>query len=250
MQEMDEGARLEELRWDYDRRRRRGFSESVLCQGKTDEQILAIAAQLEREHPVVFTRMRPKTAELLKDTYGDQPLIYEKMARTLVWGCIPSSDPRCAVAVLTGGTADIPVAKEAEITLHADGIATRPFYDVGVAGLYRLLDVWPGVATADVIIVVAGMDGALPSVVAGLAHQPVIAVPTSVGYGAHLQGIASLLTMLNSCAEGIGVVNIDNGFGAARLAGQIVRLKWPNPESPCRDQGLKTRGEAFWGPSS
>lgn len=246
MREMDGEARFKELRWDRDRRQRRGFSESVLCQGKTEEQILAIAAQLDREHPVVFTRMVAKTAELLKDIYRDHPMIYEPMARTLVWGPIPPSDSRCVVAILTGGTADVPVAKEAELTLAVDGITTRSFFDVGVAGLHRLLDVWPEVAPADVIIAVAGMDGALPSVVAGLAHQPVIAVPTSVGYGAHLQGIASLLTMLNSCAEGVGVVNIDNGFGAARLAGQIVRVKWPNPESPNQEQGLNPMGRGAW----
>lgn len=231
MQEIG-GEHLGEVRWDHDRLHRRGFSESVLSQGKTDEQILTIAAQLDREHPVVFTRMLPNTAELLKHTYGDQPMIYEATSRTLVWGIIPPSDPRCSVAILTAGTADVPVAKEAELTLRADGITTHLFCDVGVAGLQRLLDVWPHVSTADVIIAVAGMDGALPSVVAGLAHQPVIAVPTSVGYGAHLQGIASLLTMLNSCAEGVGVVNIDNGFGSARLAAQIVRLKWPHQEAP------------------
>lgn len=225
MQESRSEARLREIRWDHDRRLRRGFSESVLSQGKTDDQILAIAAQLDREWPVVFTRMRPQTADLLKTTYRDQPMTYEPMARTLIWGPIPSPDPSRRVAILTAGTADVPVGLEAALTLQTDGITVVSFYDVGVAGLHRLLDVWPQIQAVDVIIAVAGMDGALPSVVAGLAHQPVIAVPTSVGYGAHLQGIASLLTMLNSCAEGIGVVNIDNGFGAARLAAQIVRLK-------------------------
>ncbi len=238
MRDMDGEVRFQELRWDRDRRRRRGFSESVLCQGKTNEQILAIAAELDRAHPVVFTRMLAKTAELLRDIYRDHPMTYEPVARTLVWGPIPQVDPRCVVAILTGGTADVPVAKEAELTLTVDGITTRAFYDVGVAGLHRLFGVWPEIATADVIIAVAGMDGALPSVVAGLAHQPVIAVPTSVGYGAHLQGVASLLTMLNSCAEGVGVVNIDNGFGAARLAGQIVRLKWPHPDVHSQDRML------------
>lgn len=232
MQEWSSESRPREVRWDQDRRTRRGFSEAVLSQGKTDEQILSIAAQLDRQFPVVFTRMQPKTADLLKTTYRDQPMTYEPAARTLIWGPIPSPDPSRRVAILTAGTADVPVAQEAALTLQSDGITVVSFYDVGVAGLHRLLDVWPQVEIVDVIIVVAGMDGALPSVVAGLAQQPVIAVPTSVGYGAHLQGIASLLTMLNSCAEGIGVVNIDNGFGAARLAAQILRLKRTDTMNP------------------
>ncbi len=232
MQESRPEAPLRDIRWDQDRIHRRGFSESVLSEGKTDDQILAIAGQLDRELPVVFTRMLPKTAELLKAAYRDQPMTYEVMARTLIWGLIPPPDPGRRVAILTAGTADVPVGQEAALTLQTDGITVMPFYDVGVAGLHRLLDVWPQIKTVDVIIAVAGMDGALPSVVAGLAHQPVIAVPTSVGYGAHLHGIASLLTMLNSCAEGIGVVNIDNGFGAARLAAQIVRLKGSSARAP------------------
>ncbi|NMP21384.1 nickel pincer cofactor biosynthesis protein LarB [Sulfobacillus harzensis] len=217
-----------EVRWDGERPRRRGFSESVFCEGKTEAQLLAIAAQLDSKSPVLFTRLEESLAQQISLAYADQPFSYDAVSKTALWGERPAPDPERVVAVVTAGSADIPVAREAERALEAEGVTVLARYDVGVAGLHRLLAVWPDLEAADVIIVVAGMDGALPSVVGGMARQPVIAVPTSIGYGAHFQGLAPLLTMLTSCAEGVGVVNIDNGFGAARLATQIVRLKKPH----------------------
>ncbi len=214
-----------EIYWDTDRPRRRGFSESVFCEGKTTSQLLAIAGQLDAKTPVLFTRLAQTIAQSISEAYPDQPFSYDETSQTALWGDPPPADPERVVAVVTAGSADVPVAREAERALHAEGVTVIARYDVGVAGLHRLLSVWPDVERADVIIVVAGMDGALPSVVGGLARQPVIAVPTSIGYGAHFGGLAPLLTMLTSCAEGVAVVNIDNGFGAARLATQIVRLK-------------------------
>lgn len=214
-----------EIHWDRDRPRRRGFSESVFCEGKTGSQLLAIASQLDSKTPVLFTRLEEPLAERIASAYPDQPFSYDAVSKTALWGERPPADPERVVAVVTAGSADVPVAREAERVLEAEGVTIITRYDVGVAGLHRLLSAWSDLQAADVIIVVAGMDGALPSVVGGLAHQPVIAVPTSIGYGAHFQGLAPLLTMLTSCAEGVAVVNIDNGFGAARLATQIVRLK-------------------------
>ncbi|NJK60531.1 MAG: nickel pincer cofactor biosynthesis protein LarB, partial [Oscillatoriales cyanobacterium SM2_1_8] len=142
----------------------------------------------------------------------------------------PPPPPNGTVAVLSAGTADGPVAEEAALTLETCGLRALRIADVGVAGLHRLLQRWSEFAHAQCLIVVAGMDGALPSVVAGLSDRPVIAVPTSTGYGANLGGLAPLLTMLNACAPGIGVVNIDNGFGAALLAGKILRGTQPPPD--------------------
>lgn len=218
----------DQVRWDGERPRRRGFPESVLCAGKSDEQILTVAGKLTQTPPglpILFTRMARGTGDLLKDAYPQQAMAYDSLGHTLVWGETPSPDPSRRVGILTAGTSDVPVVREAEVTLAVQGISVVSRYDVGVAGLHRLLAVFPDVSLCDVLIVVAGMDGALPSVVGGMASQPVIAVPTSVGYGANFGGIAPLLTMLNSCAEGVAVVNIDNGFGAARLASQILQLK-------------------------
>src|SRR6185369_9419383 len=170
---------------------------------------------------IVATRLDSELAqELLKALPGAS---YFEQARMFVWGDLPDiKDDGATVAIVTAGTADLPVAEEAAMFLAASGIATQRFFDVGVAGIHRLFDKLPDLQKCDVTIVVAGMDGALPSVVAGLLPGPVIAVPTSVGYGASFQGIAALLTMLNSCASGITVVNIDNGFGAAMAAARIL----------------------------
>lgn len=226
---MDNGSSgADQVRWDADRKARRGFSESVLCVGKSDKQIETIAWRLAEQAvaaPVIFTRLDPAMADRLKAMFPRQAIAYDAQGRTLVWGEIPDPDPRLSVGILTAGTSDAPVAREAEVTLAVEGIATVVRYDVGVAGIHRLMAVWPDFEGCDVLIVAAGMDGALPSVVGGMASQPIVAVPTSVGYGAHLDGLAPLLTMLNSCAEGIAVVNIDNGFGAARMALQILRIK-------------------------
>lgn len=221
----DKDKRTLDVRWDGERLGRRGFPESVLGVGKSLEQLRTIAAGLRGPEPILFTRLGADAAEALAHDFPHQPMTYYPRARLLVWGKLPDPDPRRRAAVLAAGTADIPVAEEAIVTLSADGVTVDSYFDVGVAGLHRLLGAWEAIAASDVIIVVAGMDGALPSVVGGLSPRPVIAVPTSVGYGAHFGGLAPLLTMLNSCAEGVGVVNIDNGFGAARLASQILRLK-------------------------
>ncbi|MCY0880160.1 MAG: nickel pincer cofactor biosynthesis protein LarB [Firmicutes bacterium] len=214
------------VRWDDQRRARRGFPESVLGTGKSLDDLETVVRRLAGEEAaVLFTRIEEPMAEALQSHFPERLWTYDPVSRTLIHGKLPPPDADRQVAVLTAGTADIPVAREAEWTLKAEGVTVLARYDLGVAGIHRLMGVWPEVSAADVVIVVAGMDGALPSVVAGLASQPVIAVPTSVGYGAHFSGLAPLLTMLNSCAEGLAVVNIDNGFGAARLASQIVRLK-------------------------
>jgi NCAIR mutase (PurE)-related protein len=221
----NDNRRHDDVRWDGERPRRRGFPESVLGVGKSLDQLRTIAAGLTGPEPILFTRLDPEFAEALQRDFPHQPMTYHPRPRILVWGTLPDPDPHRRAAVLAAGTADVPVAEEAIVTLRADGVTVDAFFDVGVAGLHRLLNAWDAISASDVIIVVAGMDGALPSVVGGLSPRPVIAVPTSVGYGAHFGGLAPLLTMLNSCAEGVGVVNIDNGFGAARLASQILRLK-------------------------
>jgi NCAIR mutase (PurE)-related protein len=214
-----------EVTWDSDRVRRKGYPESVYGAGKSWAQLLEVAHNLQGTEPVLFTRLDPKHATALQRQFPAQPMTYYNRSRVLVWGQLPEPDPHRLVAVISAGTADLPVAEEAVIALKAAGVTVLERYDVGVAGIHRLFRVWPEIQHADVFIVVAGMDGALPSVVGGLAPRPVIAVPTSVGYGAHFQGLAPLLTMLTSCAEGVAVVNIDNGFGAGRLAVQILSLK-------------------------
>ncbi len=218
----------EQIRWDGDRKARRGFSESVLCTGKSNAQILAVARKLAADRPstpILFTRLVQSAADLLRVEFPAQVMSYDSLGQMLIWGQPPDPDPNRRVGVVTAGTSDVPVAREAELTLAVEGISVVARYDVGVAGLHRLWEVWHDFARCDVLIVAAGMDGALASVVGGMAWQPVIAVPTSVGYGSHFHGMAPLLTMLNSCAEGLAVVNIDNGFGAARLATQMLRLK-------------------------
>lgn len=206
---------------DRHRARRTGFPEVIFGQGKTPEQIEQIFKTMQQDHPVVMaTRILPEVyAQLVDRLWG---LDYYPAARicAIARHIAPQSG---VVTILCAGTADLPVAEEAAITAELMGFQVVRIWDVGVAGIHRLLSYQEEIDQADVLIVVAGMEGALPSVVAGLADCPVIAVPTSVGYGANFGGLAPLLTMLNSCAAGIGVVNIDNGFGAAILAGQILR---------------------------
>lgn len=217
--------RTDIVRWDDNRVRRRGFPESVLAEAKTVSELVAIGRQLRvKGPPVLFTRLSAAKARHLQAAFPAVPMQYFSRGRILVWGPMPQPHPTPTVAVVTAGTGDLPVAEEARVTLAAGGISVVEVADVGVAGLHRLINAWETIRPAQVIIVVAGMDGALPSVVAGLADRPVIAVPTSVGYGANFGGLAPLLTMLNSCAEGVGVVNIDNGFGAARLAALMLRI--------------------------
>ncbi|HEY9618782.1 MAG TPA: nickel pincer cofactor biosynthesis protein LarB [Crinalium sp.] len=208
---------------DHHRSLRTGFPEVIWGQDKTPDQIAQIMRVMQQRNPVVMaTRITPEVYGHVRSQVRD--LRYYPMARicAIVPDDLQPHHPG-TITLLSAGTADLPVAEEAAVTAELCGFAVKRLWDVGVAGIHRLLNNRHVIQDADVLIVVAGMEGALPSVVAGLANCPVIAVPTSVGYGASFAGLAPLLTMLNSCAAGIGVVNIDNGFGAAILAGQILR---------------------------
>ncbi|HEY9698114.1 MAG TPA: nickel pincer cofactor biosynthesis protein LarB [Trichocoleus sp.] len=208
---------------DHHRALRTGFPEVIWGPGKTPEQIVQIMQKMRRRNPVVMaTRIEPEVYVQIQGRVPD--LRYYRLAR--ICAIVPPDlKPRFpgTITLLSAGTADLAVAEEAAVTAELSGFEVKRLWDVGVAGIHRLLSNRQMLTDADVLIVVAGMEGALPSVVAGLADCPVIAVPTSIGYGASFNGLAPLLTMLNSCAAGIGVVNIDNGFGAAVLAGQILR---------------------------
>lgn len=206
---------------DHDRGARRGYPEAVLAESKTPSQLAAIAQDIAAHRtPTLFTRANQERAEAIAAHLPDSH--YDATARLLAW---PAEPPRATggrVLVVCAGTSDLPVAREAELTAQYLGRAASLIPDVGVAGLHRILARLDDLRAADCIVVAAGMDGALPSVVAGLVEVPVIALPTSVGYGAAFGGIAPLLTMLNSCAPGVAVVNIDNGYGAGHLAAQIT----------------------------
>ncbi len=213
---------------DHHRTLRHGVPEAILCEGKTEAQIIAIAKGLmKKKVPVLATRANPTIARALKRI--SRRAVYEKDARMVViQSTVPQ--PQGDVLIITAGTADIPVAEEARVTASVMGSAVETLFDVGVAGIHRLLDHMDRIQRARVLIVVAGMDGILPSVVGGLVKTPLIAVPTSQGYGANFGGVAPLLTMLNACSGGIGVVNIDNGFGAGHLAHRINLLtELPKP---------------------
>jgi len=201
---------------------RRGLPETVFCAGKTTPQALAIISRLlTRQRRAFATRVSPELADALRARYPRR-LHYNEAARTVRLGAF--SPARTGhVGIISAGTADIPVTEEAAETCRALGARVSCFYDIGVAGLHRALAVMPRLRRCRVVIVVAGMDGALPAVVAGMLACPVIGLPTSVGYGTAFHGLAALLNMLNSCAEGIGVVNIDNGYGAGCLAALINR---------------------------
>jgi pyridinium-3,5-biscarboxylic acid mononucleotide synthase len=206
---------------DHQRERRLGFPEVVFAEGKADAQLLQICrAHLEVHARLLVTRLAAERVALLDDALPGGR--YNATARTLSFG-LAGIQPEGAVLVLCAGTADLPVAEEAAETARIMGAAVELVADVGVAGLHRLLAQQPKIEAARVLVVVAGMEGALPSVVGGLARAPVIAVPTSVGYGTGLGGLAALLTMLNSCAPGVTVTNIDNGFGAGYTAAIINR---------------------------
>ncbi|MEM7773198.1 MAG: nickel pincer cofactor biosynthesis protein LarB [Cyanobacteria bacterium P01_A01_bin.37] len=215
---------------DHHRALRTGFPEVIWGEGKTPEQIIKIMQVMrdrDRALMVMATRIEPAVYDILKAQIEE--LRYFPQAR--ICAIAPEQEQSSSshsqqagsITLISAGTADLPVAEEAAVTGELCGFHVKRLWDVGVSGIHRLLDNRDLITNADVLIVVAGMEGALPSVVAGLAQCPVIAVPTSIGYGAHFNGLAPLLTMLNSCATGIGVVNIDNGFGAAMLAGQILR---------------------------
>jgi len=204
-------------RLDSHRTLRKGFPEVIFCPGKTTEQIVRIVERIRsREGRLLATRASPEVAEAVQRTFPDA--VYHTAARVIVISGPTPQSGRGTVLVVSAGTADIPVADEAAVTAETMGSPVERLYDVGVAGIHRLFDNREQLFTANVLVVVAGMEGALASVVAGLVDRPVIAVPTSVGYGASFGGLAALLAMLNSCSPGVAVVNIDNGFGAGYLA--------------------------------
>lgn len=210
---------------DLHRELRNGLPEAVYAEGKRTDDLRAIVDRMMvGQGRVLVTRLRPEAAEAILAEYSAKysDATYHERARILT--CGPPHDPRPgSIAVLAAGTSDLGVAEEAAVCAAWFGHDVERCYDVGIAGLHRLLGNLPAIRKADVVVAVAGMDGALPTVVAGLVPVPVVAVPTSVGYGASFGGIAALLTMLNACAPGIGVVNIDNGYGAAVLASRIAR---------------------------
>jgi pyridinium-3,5-biscarboxylic acid mononucleotide synthase len=210
---------------DHNRSARTGVPEVILCQGKTCEQIVKIVGRmLEHEQRVLATRASPEAADAVMREYPSA--VYHPLPRIITAGemrAVPDAGTAPHVAVATGGTSDIPVAEEAALTLEFLGDPVQRIYDVGVAGIHRLLSRRELLEQARVVIAVAGMEGALASVVGGLVSCPVVAVPTSVGYGASFGGLAALLAMLNSCSPGVAVVNIDNGFGAAVHAHQILK---------------------------
>ena len=208
-------------RLDHDRAARRGYPEAVYCEGKSAQQVRGIAAAVrERGGTVLFTRASAGHAAAVLAELPDAR--HDPDARLLVWPAEPPQPSGGLVLVVAAGTSDLPVAREAELTATYLGRSCRLLVDVGVAGLHRILEQLELLRSARVIVVAAGMDGALPSVVAGLVSAPVVALPTSVGYGAAFGGIAPLLSMLNSCSPGVAVVNIDNGYGAGHLAAQIA----------------------------
>ena len=207
---------------DHHRALRGGAPEAVFCPGKTPAQVVAIVARLAEHHTnVLATRADPAVAAAVAD--AGLPHVYHAQARLVVVRPEPG-EGHGLIAVAAAGTADLPVADEAAIVAEALGNRVERVYDCGVAGLHRLLHHYDLLAEANVIVAVAGMEGALPSVIGGLVDRPVIAVPTSVGYGTSFGGVAALLAMLNSCAPGVSVVNIDNGYGAAHQASQINQL--------------------------
>lgn len=207
---------------DHHRKLRSGFGETVFCQGKPDAYLLEIFKKFyERDGEVLGTRASAEQYELVRSAVPQ--VVYDPISRILKVEK-PGKERKGYVAVCTGGTADIPVAEEAAQTAEYFGCRVERIFDVGVAGIHRLLSQRDRLAQSNCIVAAAGMEGALGTVIAGLADCPVVAVPTSVGYGASFHGLSALLTMLNSCANGISVVNIDNGYGAGYLATQINRL--------------------------
>jgi pyridinium-3,5-biscarboxylic acid mononucleotide synthase len=211
-------------RIDHHRSLRKGFPEVIWGEGKTPRQVLSIMKELKRKgQNILITRVEEKKAKAVQKVFLKSR--YYPRSKVLTYLTHPvKPEGRGTILVITAGTTDIPVAEEAAITAQFMGNAVETLYDVGVAGIHRLLSEKGKLEAARVLIVVAGMEGALPSVVGGLVNQPVIAVPTSVGYGTSFGGITALLAMLNSCASGVAVVNIDNGFGAGYMASLINRM--------------------------
>ena len=212
-------------RLDHDRKRRTGFPEVIFCEGKPDEFLVDIYKKMyEREGQVFGTRASEHQYDIVKTALPE--VSFDKVSRILKVVAPEVKQPELVgeIAVVTAGTADIPVAEEAAQTAEYFGSKVNRVFDVGVSGIHRLLSNVDTLNSANCVVTVAGMEGALASVVGGLVKVPVIAVPTSVGYGANMGGISALLTMINSCANGISVVNIDNGYGAGYIATQINRL--------------------------
>ncbi len=209
---------------DLHRKVRQGTAEVIYGAGKTAEQILGIVRKMEEneQKTVLITRLSPEKAEIMQKELA---FSYHPVAQLGLVGSLPAPDGLGTILVMTGGTSDIPVAEEAALTAEVLGNRVQRLYDVGVSGIHRLLSHMEDIMSASVIIAIAGMEGALASVIGGLADCPIIAVPTSVGYGAAFEGMAALLSMLNSCASGVGVVNIDNGFGAGYLAAMINHME-------------------------
>ena len=208
---------------DLHRSLRKNFPEVIYGEGKTPDQVAKIAGQIiKREQRLLVTRIGKEQARAVRKKL--KQAVYHELARCVTFERQPLAKRAGTIAVLAAGTSDLPVAEEAAITADIMGNRVERIYDVGVAGLHRLLNRLEAIQSANVIVAVAGMEGALPSVVAGLVSKPVIAVPTSVGYGASLGGLAALLAMLNSCGSGLTVVNINNGFGAGYAASQINAL--------------------------
>lgn len=207
---------------DHHRRIRQGMAEVIYGAGKSADQIAGIAQSMldEGERSILITRLDEEKAAVLKDIFG-HGIEYDSVSRTGLIGGYPPATGNGRILIITGGTSDIPVAREAEVTARAMGNEVIMIIDAGVAGLHRLLSYTEEIMSASVIIAVAGMEGALASVIGGLADCPVVAVPTSVGYGAAFEGMAALLSMLNSCSGGVATVNIDNGFGAGYFASMI-----------------------------
>lgn len=209
---------------DFHREIRQGVAEVIYGAGKTVEQIIGIIGAMKKrgQSMILITRLKEDAARRIQDVHEMQ---YCSEAHLGIVGNIPEPDGLGTVVIAAGGTSDIPVAEEAALTAQALGNQVIRLYDVGVSGIHRLLAHMEEIMTASVIVAVAGMEGALPSVIGGLADCPVIAVPTSIGYGTAFGGVTALLSMLNSCASGVSVVNIDNGFGAGYLAGMINHIR-------------------------
>ena len=219
---MTRPAKTAHVRVDHDRQSRRGFPEVIYCASKTHQQVIGIAREiLARADQLLASRATPELARRFRRAFPKAR--YHPEARMLVVERKSLPKQKGPIAVVAAGTSDVPVAEEAAVTAEAMGNHVTRFYDVGISGIHRVLAIQEKLRRCSVLIVVAGMEGALPSVVAGLLDKPVIAVPTSVGYGASFGGVAALLAMLNSCSSGITVVNIDNGFGAAYAASLINR---------------------------
>lgn len=203
---------------------RQGAAEVIYGAGKTPAQMIGIIGVMRRrgQRTILITRLSPEAAQEIAAAY---PLDYHEDARCGIIGTVPEPDGIGRIVIATGGTSDIPIAEEAALTAEVHGNEVLRLYDVGVAGLHRTLHHMDDIMSASVIVAIAGMEGALASVLGGLADCPVIAVPTSVGYGASFGGLSALLSMLNSCASGVSVVNIDNGFGAGYLASMINHME-------------------------